>query len=344
MYWIIFPILAALAVIYILVCYIVYRCENKKMIDQINVATNIPYGEQSLAEMRKKQPQTEYFLYDENERAADPKKADVKLYRFGIDKKTDFVLVCPGGGYGCCVLSTEGFPIAAKINELGYNAFILEYRTGKNSSLYAPLYDLARAVEFIQTHAEELNVNAENYAVCGFSAGGNLIGLFGDINMGFQQNVTPPSALIMGYPWCNLNTKTWSVVDKIRFAGLNHGGHVYMLENKKELFPTLLLPRHVSPEYPATYIMHGTADNLVPIKTHPDVFVEKLKENGIPVRYDRIPGICHGIGLGENTAAANWLDTAVEFWQQQNKAKQSRTDKIRQIEYHQKSETVYAQP
>lgn len=74
------------------------------------------------------------------------------------------MIVCPGGGYAHCVTGEEGYPIAAKLNEMGYTAFVLEYRTGFHCSAYAPMEDLAQAVRYIEEHQEELNVRPENYA------------------------------------------------------------------------------------------------------------------------------------------------------------------------------------
>ena len=75
----------------------------------------------------------------------------VKLYAFtSASVKDKYVLVCPGGGYTGCEVQREGFAVATELNRLGYAAFVLEYRTGKQiKTAKAPLDDLADAIRYI---------------------------------------------------------------------------------------------------------------------------------------------------------------------------------------------------
>ena len=98
---------------------------------------------------------------------------EVRLSIFPNDtgERRKYVIVCPGGGYAHCVTGQEGYPIAAKLNEMGYTAFVLEYRTGFHCGGYAPMQDLARAVKNIEEHLGTERIRRD-YAICGFSAGG----------------------------------------------------------------------------------------------------------------------------------------------------------------------------
>ena len=88
------------------------------------------------------------------------------------------VLVIPGGGYGCVCSSTEGFPIAEKFNQLGYHAFVLDYRTAPER-FPAPQLDAMRAMKMIRANAGCWNVIPDQVASCGFSAGAHLAGSLG---------------------------------------------------------------------------------------------------------------------------------------------------------------------
>ena len=65
------------------------------------------------------------------------------------------MLVIPGGGYGCVCESTEGSPIARRFNELGYHAFVLDYRVAPHR-FPEPQLDAFRAMKIIRGNASEI--------------------------------------------------------------------------------------------------------------------------------------------------------------------------------------------
>lgn len=79
--------------------------------------------------------------------------------------------------------------------------FVLTYRVGEIGILPKPLEDLAAALRFIGRHSKEFSLNPDNYAVGGFSAGGNLITMWGTENAGYKAYGLPrPTALFPVYP------------------------------------------------------------------------------------------------------------------------------------------------
>nr|MCR5545782.1 alpha/beta hydrolase [Lachnospiraceae bacterium] len=117
-------------------------------------------------------------IYTREEIWQNKKLGSVRLHVFENDskEKTKAIIICPGGGYDHLCTKKEGYPMAARLNELGYTAFILEYRVGFNCSDHAPMQDLARTVRLLEQHQDEFNIDMEGYAVIGFSAGGNMAG------------------------------------------------------------------------------------------------------------------------------------------------------------------------
>ncbi|MFB9769247.1 alpha/beta hydrolase [Lactiplantibacillus modestisalitolerans] len=134
------------------------------------------------------------------------------------------VLICPGGGYFSCS-DREAEPIALQFNALGYHAFVLRYTVYQDGTLSFPdlskplpvkadrlyphaLRDLGRAVLTVKHHAQDWQVDPDQLVLCGFSAGGNNVGLYAtNWNQPILTdylNVTPaelkPLAVIMGYP------------------------------------------------------------------------------------------------------------------------------------------------
>ena len=104
----------------------------------------------------------------------------------GRAKGHPWIMVCPGGAYiNVCSIS-EGYPVAKKFNELGYDVFVATYRTGLYDVMPKPLDDLAACIRYVRGHRERFGVNGERYIVCGFSAGGNLTALWGTKNHGVR--------------------------------------------------------------------------------------------------------------------------------------------------------------
>lgn len=65
----------------------------------------------------------------------------------------------------------DSFPHAMELSEMGYNAFALIYRPGADTACE----DLARAIAFLHEHAEELQIDMEDYGLNGRPASGKVI-------------------------------------------------------------------------------------------------------------------------------------------------------------------------
>ncbi len=315
---------AILAGAYLIICGIIGGLRFAHVAKQNSYSQNLPYGEERYNALKSRGAVTDYQVYTDDEIAQNPALSTVKLYYFPCDKAepTEYMLICPGGAYAFCCTPGEGFSIAAAANDAGHTAFVLEYRTGANGGNRAPLADLAAAVKLITERAVEWNVKATNYSVCGFSAGGNLIGLYGTDNWGYKNyaGLTKPAALIMGYPWSNLNAKgRGNAVATLAYLIGNSLCYKYFLGKgatvKMKL--NMRVPPQITADYPPTYIMHGTADVMVPIKTHSDILAKSLELKGVPHRYKRCKGVTHGCGLGVKTSADGWFSEAVDFWEEQ---------------------------
>lgn len=199
----------------------------------------------------------------------------------------------------------EGLPVAKRLNELGISAFVLKYRTGKAAMHPNPLNDLAGALRMILDRAEEFNIDEENYALAGFSAGGHLVSCFGTASLGYSLYGLPrPGALFLGYPVINF-------VDYPHLGSRKRllGGEAEDPWTQKRFSTDL----NITPDYPAAYVWHCTEDKAV----HPANSIgisRELKRKGVPLCYRAFSGTAHGWGLGTGTPAEGWLDEAVEFW------------------------------
>ena len=242
----------------------------------------------------------------------------VSLYAFPQGNVRDkYVIVCPGGGYVGCAVETEGFAVATEFNRLGYPAFVLQYRTGEAiTTPKAPLDDLANAIRYVDEHASEYDVAKGHYVLCGFSAGGNLIGLFGTQAYGYAayEGIDAPEALLMGYPWCNPTAATFNgnIADYAYYASLSGNGAKAFLHSTA-CYDDMQVPLWIDEHYPRTYIMHGDSDKIAPAEMHSEVLAQALEAQGIDYRYEVCEGVMHGCGIGLGTAAEGWIEDAMRF-------------------------------
>ena len=67
---------------------------------------------------------------------------------------------------------------------------------------------------------------------------------------------------------------------------------------------------------PPTYNCVGTSDGIANWRTM-QRRIEKIRSNGTNAEIEIFQGLAHGFGLGENTVAKNWIDNAINFWENQ---------------------------
>lgn len=167
----------------------------------------------------------------------------------------------------------DSFPHALELSRKEYNAFALIYRPGAQTACE----DLARAIAFVFTHAEELEVDTSGYSLWGGSAGARMaawLGSYGTASFG-EQAYPQPGAVIMQY------------------TGL---GEVYGNE-------------------PPTYACVGDRDYIADERVM-RWRIETIRSQGTPAEIEVFPGLAHGFGLGTGTSAEGWLDHAVAFWEE----------------------------
>lgn len=107
------------------------------------------------------------------------------------------IMVCPGGGYRILAINHEGYFIADKLNEFGYDVAILLYHVnaGEKTRELA-IADAHAALTFIQKRGTEFGLNTKKIGVMGFSAGGHLSARLTHETA----QTTPPDFAILMYP------------------------------------------------------------------------------------------------------------------------------------------------
>ena len=215
-----------------------------------------------------------FDIYTDAEKSADPAKKDTGLFFFRGEPGAKFAICNAGGGFAFVGAMHDSFPQALELSKKGYNAFALIYRPGAQTACE----DLARAIAFIFDHADQLQVDVNDYSLWGGSAGARMavwLGSYGTESFG-EEAYSRPAAVIMQY------------------TGLS------------EVFGN----------EPPTYNCVGTSDSIASWRTM-QRRIDAIKRNGTDAEIDIYDGLPHGFGLGIGTVAEGWIDKAVAFWERQ---------------------------
>lgn len=217
-----------------------------------------------------------YDIYTDEEKAADPAKEDTGLFFFKGEPGAKFTVCNAGGGFAYVGAMQDSFPHALELSKQGYNAFALIYRPGAQTACE----DLARAIQFIFEHAEELEVDTDCYSLWGGSAGARMaawLGTYGPEAFG-GGDLPRPGAVIMQYT----GLSEYSEVD------------------------------------PPTYVCVGSRDGIANWRVM-QARLEAMSSIGIDTEFHVYEGLGHGFGLGTGTVADGWINDAIAFWERQMK-------------------------
>lgn len=242
----------------------------KEMVDGINVLVDEVNAGQDVF----------YDIYSEEEKEEDPTKVHTKLIFMRGKPGAPFVLIVPGGGGYYVATMHAGLPVAKKFIEHGYNAFVLDYRVGEGiPGETNAVEDICRAISFIRNHAEKLEVDPDEYALEGESAGASFVfaSVYGSSNNPRSSSLLRPIAVIEEYP----------------------------LQEDKHDFESF---------DPPLYVISGKQDHLsswVDIEAR----CKKMEEAGIQVSMRFTEEEAHGFGTGKGTQAQGWVDDAITFWE-----------------------------
>lgn len=267
--------------------------DNVEMINTLRYLTNIIRLNTDI----------HFDLYSDEEKANDPTKNQSGLVFLPGKKNWPFVIIIPGGGYSWVSVVHEGFVMAQAMTEIGYNAFVLKYRTG-NGCYPQPMEDLSRAISLIISKQKSLNISAKNYAIIGFSAGGHLAASFGTKSLGYEQYSLPkPKTIILGYPVISMTKHQ------------HNGSRTMLLGNNPDMDLLRLnsLEEQVDKDYPDVYIWHCNNDKTVPVQ-NTIMFSEALKKSNVLVHTEIIDCEIHGLGLAKHSKAEHWVQEAISFW------------------------------
>lgn len=204
------------------------------------------------------------------------------------------MIVCPGGGYNILAYDLEGDEVCEWLNSMGITAVLLKYRVPRREGSQkheAPLQDVQRAISYIRSKSNEINIDPERIGVMGFSAGAHLSVMASN----------------------NYATRTYpakDVIDKV---------------SCRPDFCLLVYPAYLDGKNfqlaPEIKVTSGTPPTML-IQTEDDksyinsslFYYYALKEHSVPARMHLYSKGGHGYGLRDTGVAVNEWPERAEDW------------------------------
>jgi len=228
--------------------------------------------------------------------------------------KRPAVIIIPGGAY-YGVSDREAEPVASKYFAAGYHTFILYYGVKEKARNFQPLCQLASTVAHLRKYADEWYVEANQIAVCGFSAGGHLAASLGTLYkepkflevFGREDHIRP-DAMILGYP----------VITADEFTHVGTIKHVSGEQPGSSGYAWFGLNQHVHKDIPPTFLWHTAQDEAVPVENSLKM-AAALSIAKVPFELHVMPEGPHGMSVctkevgTEDAYCARWMDWSIAW-------------------------------
>lgn len=250
-------------------------------------------------------------------------KLDLYLPEKPSEKPMPLIVHIHGGGWWAG--NKFPCPVAGMVQK-GYAVASVEYRFSKKAIFPAQIQDCQAAIRWLRAHAKEYNFDTEHVGVVGGSAGGHLSALVGTSGGkkafapigGNEEQSDRVQAVCDIFGPADFSTVVQQAADdknvKNIFAFNTPADPYSMLIGTKlddKPKADAVSPVHyISKDSPPVLIFHGTHDSLVPL-AQSEEFAAALKEKGVAVWLQKIPGAGHG-GPGFGKPAA--LQLTVNFF------------------------------
>jgi acetyl esterase/lipase len=217
----------------------------------------------------------------------------------------------------------------------GYTVFAVIHGSAPAFQVHDYVEDVTRALRFVRHRAGEFGIDPQRLGISGASAGGLialLIGMQGDDgNPASKDAVERVSSRVQAVgcffaptDLTNFGDSAENIVDLLRQRGAVDSSFQFYAVDQKTGARTLITDpadvlrmlrevspiTHVTPDDPPTILVHGDADNAIPIQQSRRL-MERLNEAKVPARLVVREGLGHAWPGWEADSAliAEWFDT-----------------------------------
>lgn len=235
-------------------------------------------------------------------------RLDLYLPEKEAEKPLPLIVHIHGGGW----MGGNKFPCPVALMVLkGYAVASVEYRFSQKAKFPAQIQDCQAALRWLRAHAKQYHFDNDHVGVVGGSAGGHLSALVGTAG---GKNAFPKiggneeeSDRVQAV--CDIFGPTDFSTVVQQAAEDKNVKNIFEFNTPKDPYSSLIgtklddkakteavSPVHyVSKDNPPILILHGTHDTLVPY-AQSEEFAAALKEQGVEVWLQKLPGSGHGNG------------------------------------------------
>jgi acetyl esterase/lipase len=235
-------------------------------------------------------------------------KLDLYLPEKAAEKPLPLIVHIHGGGW----MGGSKFPCPVALMVLkGYAVASVEYRFSQKAKFPAQIQDCQAAIRWLRAHAQDYNFDTEHVGAVGGSAGGHLSALVGTAGgknafpkIGGNEELSDRVQAV-----CDIFGPTDFSTVVQQAAEDKNVKNIFEFNTPKDPYSSLIgtklddkekadavSPVHyVSKDNPPFVILHGTHDTLVPY-AQSEEFAGVLKEKGVEVWLQKLPGSGHGNG------------------------------------------------
>lgn len=239
------------------------------------------------------------------------------------------ILFVPGGAFASANMS-RNFQLKVDLAEAGYAVASIEYRVIPQAIFPAPLEDVKSAVRFLRANAKRFDIDSNNIAIMGSSAGGYFAAMAGVTNDNKEfdkgENLDQSSnvkAVVDLFGGSDLTKMDFGSPDKFKELHYDSSSPESVLVNGMALIQRtnggiLTNPERAAKANPINYIskntppflvMVGDADNRVPANQS-ELMHDALIEKGIDSTFYILRGAKHGDAPWEQEAVSKII---IEF-------------------------------
>ncbi len=197
---------------------------------------------------------------------------------------------------------------AVKLAQLGYATATVDYRFSQHARYPAAVEDCRAAIRWLTNNRDTYDIDPDRVAVLGASAGGHLaqyLGYTAHTPTEKHSDENPPKvkAVVSLYGWSDLTDPAVNYQYYMElFLGKSYADAPRLYEQASPI-------TYLDERAPATLILSGTIDTIVPI-TQAEKLARKLDANDVAYIYVPFRGSYHGFDMftGANAGAVYFIE------------------------------------